>query len=388
MKTQLMAEDNQQNGFNKDRAELFEALGHPTRLRILQALSESPLGFSDLKKKAGIDSNGLLSFHLGKLDCLVKSSPEGSYVLTDEGKEAFRIVSAKDFGNPPLRKKRALRPLQIITVAVIVALAFSVYLNFTLQNYNQQQTTALNTMDQNYSSLSQNYHTLSQNYSLLTVNYNDLLSLLESLNITDSLPSNISAVNSSNGLNLTMGMPDMTIKSGQNIDIVIYESNTLNATNTINASSNWSSFITPFYEYYPVGIAPGSSLPVGLAIFKGYYAVSNISNAESLDFIQPGMYSGFALPKVDSYVFQPLSVVASIFTEPPETYVNGTLVSNPPYSISLMKNELITSGYWTDSNPNDYLGQDALFHNFEPGVYTVAGGDEWGQLILLHFMVI
>jgi DNA-binding transcriptional ArsR family regulator len=55
----------------------FEALGHPTRLRILQALSESPLGFSDLKKKTGIESNGLLSFHLGKLDGLVKSSQEG-----------------------------------------------------------------------------------------------------------------------------------------------------------------------------------------------------------------------------------------------------------------------------------------------------------------------
>jgi DNA-binding transcriptional ArsR family regulator len=34
--------------FSVDRAELFEALGHPTRIRILQALGEGPLG------KAGV----------------------------------------------------------------------------------------------------------------------------------------------------------------------------------------------------------------------------------------------------------------------------------------------------------------------------------------------
>jgi DNA-binding HxlR family transcriptional regulator len=88
-----MAED-QDDSFNATRAEVFEALGHPTRIRILQALNEGPLGFSELKREAGIGSSGLLAFHLGKLTGLAKPNPEGAYALTDEGREALRIVEA------------------------------------------------------------------------------------------------------------------------------------------------------------------------------------------------------------------------------------------------------------------------------------------------------
>jgi DNA-binding transcriptional ArsR family regulator len=44
----------------KDRqsAEIFDALGHPTRIAILKALNQGPMGFADLKKKISIDSSG------------------------------------------------------------------------------------------------------------------------------------------------------------------------------------------------------------------------------------------------------------------------------------------------------------------------------------------
>jgi DNA-binding transcriptional ArsR family regulator len=84
---------NQEDVFNKDRAELFEALGHPTRIKILQTLEKSPLSFTELKRKANIDSNGLLSFHIGKLGDLIKTVDGGNYALTSDGKEALRIVS-------------------------------------------------------------------------------------------------------------------------------------------------------------------------------------------------------------------------------------------------------------------------------------------------------
>ncbi len=88
-----MTED-QGDSFNSSRAEVFEALGHPTRMRILQALSDRALGFSELKRETGIESNGLLAFHLGKLAGLVKLNSESSYALTDEGREALRIIEA------------------------------------------------------------------------------------------------------------------------------------------------------------------------------------------------------------------------------------------------------------------------------------------------------
>jgi len=86
--------DDPDEPFNASRAEVFDALGHPTRIKILQVLSEKPLGFSELKRGTGIESNGLLSFHLGKLTGLVKINAEGSYALTEEGREALRIVEA------------------------------------------------------------------------------------------------------------------------------------------------------------------------------------------------------------------------------------------------------------------------------------------------------
>jgi DNA-binding transcriptional ArsR family regulator len=84
--------DKSSNEFDPREAELFEALGHPTRIGILQMLNENPLGFSELKKKIGIDSSGHLTFHLSKLVGLVRTNPEGKYYLTDIGREALRVT--------------------------------------------------------------------------------------------------------------------------------------------------------------------------------------------------------------------------------------------------------------------------------------------------------
>jgi hypothetical protein len=43
--------------------------------------------------------------------------------------------------------------------------------------------------------------------------------------------------------------------------------------------------------------------------------------------------------------------------------------------------EYTETGYWTGAAPN------ATQQNFEPGVYTVVAGDEWGALVVVHFTV-
>jgi DNA-binding transcriptional ArsR family regulator len=82
--------------FNAEKAELYEALGHPMRILILQALSEKPLGFSDLKRRTGIESSGNMTFHLTKLGSLVRVTAGGTYCLSDEGKEAIRVIEATE----------------------------------------------------------------------------------------------------------------------------------------------------------------------------------------------------------------------------------------------------------------------------------------------------
>ena len=63
-----------QNSFNETRAELFEALGHPMRVSILEALESKPLGFAEIKKTVGVESSGHLQFHLRKLAGLVEDA--------------------------------------------------------------------------------------------------------------------------------------------------------------------------------------------------------------------------------------------------------------------------------------------------------------------------
>jgi Sec-independent protein secretion pathway component TatC/DNA-binding transcriptional ArsR family regulator len=89
----VMPEDTDSD-FNEARAEVFEAIGHSTRIRILQALSERPLTFSELKKAVGIESSGHLEFHLRKLVHLIRTDQTGAYVLTDDGREAVRIIQS------------------------------------------------------------------------------------------------------------------------------------------------------------------------------------------------------------------------------------------------------------------------------------------------------
>jgi DNA-binding transcriptional ArsR family regulator len=52
-------------------AELFEKIAHPTRVKILELLEQSPLEFGQLKSELGVGSSGNLDHHLKKLEGLV-----------------------------------------------------------------------------------------------------------------------------------------------------------------------------------------------------------------------------------------------------------------------------------------------------------------------------
>jgi|GEM_PF-1112785 DNA-binding transcriptional ArsR family regulator len=140
--------ENGDDSFNSSRAEVFEALGHPTRIRILQAVSERPLPFSELKHEVGLESNGLLSFHLGRLSGLVKLNYEGLYTVTDEGKEALRIIDSTKEGHEGRGEKRPTirmpygRALLACLVAAILILSLAAVVE-------QQQTNNLSRENDN-----------------------------------------------------------------------------------------------------------------------------------------------------------------------------------------------------------------------------------------------
>jgi hypothetical protein len=203
------------------------------------------------------------------------------------------------------------------------------------------------------------------NYSLYASNQ-QLRSEFNSLNETLAFPQSVSVTDAPLGLNLSIAVNTTLLQSGQGIEITINETNTLDALNTVSATTGWQS--TPQLSLGPCGVG---DYPMGLAICQGYYTPSSISSAEPLYIYAPGTFACPMLIRlITSYTFQPLSNMASI--------------SPPSNSFFMpMNSSFAANGYWTGN-----LKGQTEFSNFSPGIYTVVGGDEWGQLVLLHFVVI
>jgi len=119
---------------DRKRAEVFDALSHPTRIMLLKALSDEPLGFADLKKKLGIESSGHLQHHISKLGGLIKTDDYGKYTLSDQGKDALHSVDTvesvarvKASENEQLRvsRKNTVLKSTVIILAVLLALSLA-----------------------------------------------------------------------------------------------------------------------------------------------------------------------------------------------------------------------------------------------------------------------
>ena len=121
-------EDEKQVENDRQRAEVFDALGHPTRIQILKVLSEGSLGFADLKKKTGFESSGHLQHHLTKLNGLIKTDEYGKYCLSDEGKDALLMVKTVENTSPKsaVKEKRhrnfkvGLKPVVFLLMALLI----------------------------------------------------------------------------------------------------------------------------------------------------------------------------------------------------------------------------------------------------------------------------
>lgn len=119
------------------RAKVFDALSHPTRIRILKVLQKEALSFADLKKRMGIESGGHLQHHLNKLENLIKTDEYGKYCLSEEGEDALfamqTIEKVAESGEKAhvhangLGMRRFL--IGIITLLAVVSLASSLYMS-------------------------------------------------------------------------------------------------------------------------------------------------------------------------------------------------------------------------------------------------------------------
>jgi DNA-binding HxlR family transcriptional regulator len=77
-----------------DAAELFEAIAHPVRIKILKILEKQDSSFASLKRQLDLASSGNLDFHLKKLGELITVREDGLYGLTQAGREALLSIEA------------------------------------------------------------------------------------------------------------------------------------------------------------------------------------------------------------------------------------------------------------------------------------------------------
>jgi hypothetical protein len=209
-----------------------------------------------------------------------------------------------------------------------------------------------------------------------------LLALIASMS-NSTQPSNSTQTNGSTassttitGLKMTMILNSTRIISGQAVSVSLSETNTLSQFNNITGATDWS--YNGFQEQL---CSPGigfQNLPFSIAIVPGYYTEANVSGTTSLPlywskcWVLPACVSLGGPP--NRYDFYPLSSTALVH--------NGTGFASANESVS-------TTISFVGSYDQACLGIQVQGPppSFPTGTYTVIGGDEWGQLVLLYFTV-
>jgi hypothetical protein len=116
-----------------------------------------------------------------------------------------------------------------------------------------------------------------------------------------------------------------------------------------------------------------------LAVYSGYYVPDNVSSAQALVTI-PRVTATLPV-SVGYFVFQPLSDSATAF----EYWQPLGSKAWEPYGYNWTAH--VTGSFSLWGTYLDYNYPRSQTQSLPPGFYTIAGGDEWGQLVFLYFVV-
>jgi hypothetical protein len=175
-----------------------------------------------------------------------------------------------------------------------------------------------------------------------------------------NLPDVATTTSVSLGLTFSLVLNSTQLHRGQTINITAYATNIRLTPNNLTLAYDWAeSWLGPGW-----GNIDGCNSFANAEVFQGYYTESNVSLIQN----GPGPYGlQLAWPSQYECGFMPGAWSSFYPFQPRESRVG--------YYFS-------TAGYYTSHDPSN-----AKFKLFDPGVYTVVAGDEWGQLVLLYFNV-
>ena len=181
--------------------------------------------------------------------------------------------------------------------------------------------------------------------------------------------------NSALNLKLGLSVNATRIISGQGINISVSDTNQLPTENNVTVVQSWA--------LYALTIWGCPHPPVGIAVFKGFYTYTNISSATGLQIVEPGNWGCPAVWVITKSLTFNSSSDMLISLLPEEA------------SIPLVMN-LQLYGYYNENSaqygdsgydPNSTTVLPPYIIPFSPGIYTIAGGDEWGSLAILYLTV-
>ena len=193
-------------------------------------------------------------------------------------------------------------------------------------------------------------------------------------------PTTAQTTNSTIGLELLLSTNSSTIESGQAIAIAASIQNTLSRFNNVSRDSNW--LLSAFHENATVdAISQSNQCQQYLTyrLFTGFETLNNISSSTPLFLLPPG----FPAPSCPTANNNP-----SWFLFYPSSYVYNETTFYGPDNVQNAKSQTTLTGYFP-SNYNKTSNQIIPSPpSFTSGTYTIAAGDEWGQMVILHFTVL
>jgi hypothetical protein len=209
-----------------------------------------------------------------------------------------------------------------------------------------------------------------------------------------STPDQVSYVNATSGLMLQLSLnstdiDQITPNDWTSILVFISEYNTRGTTNNITAANDW--------RMQGLSLGQCQNGPIGLGIFPGYYVLNNISAAgKSLSLFPPIFCPTFTLPQAVApfYVFAPQSAEAEVqgaySTQYDHSGNTTETFTDLTYNLESITSSVTLNSYCCREIVG---GQNCGCYTygyipFQIGTYTIAGGDEWGDIVVTHFSVV
>jgi hypothetical protein len=183
----------------------------------------------------------------------------------------------------------------------------------------------------------------------------------------------ICSVQSPSGLVLTMLINTTSLKSNASLSFQVDEVNPTAHYINLSVSTNWLLSSIPLS--FPCYNSHAGGTPFGIAVFRGYYTLQNITSATNIKYIVDP-----ACPVETSYIVD--------YSVPPSSLIQarwsdgGVTTMWPDSGVVYAIN-----GGLVACDTNSLCAVNSLGSS-QPAGYTIVAGDEWGALLLFHFSVV